>query len=125
MNKTLLDTDILSEILKGRAPNVAAAAARYTAEHQRLTRSAVSVLEIVRGYRRVRRDAKLDTFKRALTSCEVIPVDDLAASCAPASCARSVGTMSTSSAEFCTYDDRAKVRARTVARTRFRYSLPR
>jgi tRNA(fMet)-specific endonuclease VapC len=78
MNKTLLDTDILSEILKGRDPNVAAAAAQYVDEHQRLTLSAVSVLEIVRGYRRVRREAKLDTFERALTACEVIPVDDLA-----------------------------------------------
>lgn len=79
MNKTQLDTDILSEILKGREPNVAAVAASYLAEHHRLTLSAVSVLEVVRGYQRVQREAKLSAFERGLTACEVIPLDDAAA----------------------------------------------
>jgi predicted nucleic acid-binding protein len=79
MNKTLLDTDILSEILKARDPNVAAVAARYLAEHQRLTLSVVSVFEIIRGYRRVKREAKVESFERALSSCEVLGFDDRAA----------------------------------------------
>lgn len=78
MNKTLLDTDILSEILKGRDPNVAAVAARYIAEHHILKLSAVTVLEIIRGYRRVQRDAKVESFERALATCEVLSFDDAA-----------------------------------------------
>jgi tRNA(fMet)-specific endonuclease VapC len=79
MNKTLLDPDILSEILKGRDANVAAIAARYLGEHQQLTFSAVTVFEIIRGYRRVKREAKVESFERALSSCEVLPFDDSAA----------------------------------------------
>jgi tRNA(fMet)-specific endonuclease VapC len=37
------------------------------------------VLQITRGYRRVRRESKLESFERALAACEVFPFDDLAA----------------------------------------------
>lgn len=50
MNRTLLDTDILSEILKRRDANVAAKAVAYLAEHGRLTLSSISLLEVVRGF---------------------------------------------------------------------------
>lgn len=78
MNRTLLDTDMLSEILKQRDPNVAAAARAYVAEHRRLTLSAITVLEIVRGYRRVARHAQVERFEHALNDCEVLPFDDAA-----------------------------------------------
>jgi tRNA(fMet)-specific endonuclease VapC len=58
MNRTLLDTDILSEVFKRRDANVEAKANAYLAEHGRLTLSSITVLEVVRGYRRVGREAK-------------------------------------------------------------------
>jgi tRNA(fMet)-specific endonuclease VapC len=79
MNRTLLDTDILSEILKGHDQNVAVVASKYLREHQHLTLSAVTVFEITRGYRRVKRDSKLESFEHALVACEVLPFDDSAA----------------------------------------------
>lgn len=79
MNRTLLDTDILSEILKGRDQHVAGVASAYLREHQHLTLSAVTVLEITRGYRRVNRVSKLESFERALDACEILSLDDRAA----------------------------------------------
>lgn len=78
MNKCLLDSDILSEILKRRDANVTAKAIAYLAEHARLTLSAISVFEILRGYRRVGRDAKAESFERGLVDCEVLPFDEAA-----------------------------------------------
>jgi tRNA(fMet)-specific endonuclease VapC len=47
MNRALLDTDILSELIKGRNPTVSAAGRAYLSAHGRLTFSAISVAEIV------------------------------------------------------------------------------
>jgi hypothetical protein len=49
INKALLDTDILSEVLKKRDQTVAATAQAYLAEHTRLTLSAITTLEIIYG----------------------------------------------------------------------------
>lgn len=49
MVKALLDTDILSEYLKGHNPSVADHAARYAQEHGIFTFTSVKVYEIVYG----------------------------------------------------------------------------
>ena len=51
MDKALLDTDILSEVLKGRNPQVVAQVEAYLRHHAMLTVSAVSVIEVVSGLR--------------------------------------------------------------------------
>jgi hypothetical protein len=56
VSRRLLDTDILSEIIKGKNAAVAARAAAYLAEQGRFTTSAVSVAEIVYGFRRMGRE---------------------------------------------------------------------
>ena len=56
MTRCLLDTDILSEIIKGKDATVAARATAYLASYGRLTTSAISVAEIVYGLRRVGRE---------------------------------------------------------------------
>ena len=53
MSRRLLDTDILSEIIKGKNQDVATRATSYLAQHGHLTTSAVSVAEIVYGFRRL------------------------------------------------------------------------
>jgi tRNA(fMet)-specific endonuclease VapC len=57
MNKALLDTDILFEVLKGRNPRVVAQAEAYLRHHAMLTVSAVSVIEVVSGLQRMARSA--------------------------------------------------------------------
>ncbi len=49
MLKSILDTDILSEYLKGHDVTVASHAARYAEEHGRFTFTSVTVHEIVYG----------------------------------------------------------------------------
>lgn len=78
MNRSLLDTDMLSEILKQRDSTVAARAKEYVAEHARLTLSSITVLEIVHGYRRVGRETKIASFESALRDCTVLPFDEAA-----------------------------------------------
>jgi len=75
MNKALLDTDILSEVLKGRNPQVVAQAEAYLRHHAMLTVSAVSVIEVVSGLQRMARSAQLEQFLGALNAIEVLPVD--------------------------------------------------
>jgi predicted nucleic acid-binding protein len=74
MNKALLDTDILSEVLKGRNPQVVAQAEAYLRHHAMRTVSAVSVIEVVSGLQRMTRSAQLEQFLRALDAIEVLPV---------------------------------------------------
>lgn len=68
MNKCLLDTDILSEIIKGRDLVVAAKAHAYLAQLGRFTTSAVSVAEIIYGFRRIGREDRVAQFEASLTN---------------------------------------------------------
>lgn len=52
MNRAILDTDILSEILKGRDPHVHGHVKTYLIHHARLTFTSVTVMEIMAGYRK-------------------------------------------------------------------------
>ena len=76
MTRVLLDTDILSEIIKGKNQAVAAKTTAYLAIHERLTTSAISVAEIVYGLRRVGREDRLRQFESAANLAEVLPFDD-------------------------------------------------
>ncbi len=79
MSKRLLDTDILSEIIKGKNAAVAKRAESYLAQQGWLTTSAVSVAEIVYGFRRMGREDRIAQFEASLDSAEVLPLDDAAA----------------------------------------------
>ncbi len=50
MNKTLLDTDIFSEIIKGKNQKVIRKAERYFTEKEKYTISIITVLEILKGF---------------------------------------------------------------------------
>lgn len=58
MIKGVLDTDTLSEIMKGKNDVVAAKAIAYAGEHERLTICSVSVAEVVFGLRRKGREKR-------------------------------------------------------------------
>jgi predicted nucleic acid-binding protein len=79
MNRCVLDTDILSEIIKGKNETVLATAKQYLREHGRFTTSAISVTEIVYGFRRMRREDRVAQFEASLGDTEVLAFGDLAA----------------------------------------------
>ncbi len=92
----LLDTDTLSELSRGN-PIVSARARAYLIEFGRLTVTAVTVFERLRGYRQAIRDGKpyqrqMLAFEVLAHNCLVLPFDDVAADVAAtiwASCSRS------------------------------------
>ena len=66
MNKSLLDTDILSEVSKGINQTVARNAIAYRQAYGFLTLSVISVMEIIQGYQRVGGSNRI----QALRDCE-------------------------------------------------------
>jgi tRNA(fMet)-specific endonuclease VapC len=75
VDRSLLDTDIFSEILKGKDPQVAARASAYRAEHGRYTTSVITVLEIIKGLAKVEREDRIEAFQAVLEDVEVLPLD--------------------------------------------------
>ena len=78
MNKSLLDTDILSEIGKGIDPTVARHAAAYLSAFGRYTLSAVTVAEVIWGLEKRQSVRRLHAFRASLPSMEVLPFADAA-----------------------------------------------
>jgi tRNA(fMet)-specific endonuclease VapC len=79
----VLDTDTLSELSRGN-PLVKERALSYLAEFGRLTITAVTVFERLRGYRVAIREGKpyewqLRTFEALVANCVVLPFDQEAA----------------------------------------------
>lgn len=82
----VLDTDTLSELSRGH-PQVSARALEYLADFGRLTITAVTVFERLRGYRRAIREGKpferqMQAFEALIANCIVLPFDQEAASVA-------------------------------------------
>ncbi|MBK7585044.1 MAG: PIN domain-containing protein [Myxococcales bacterium] len=82
MAKVLLDTDILSEIIKQRDPAVVAQATEYLAEERRFTISVLSVMEIVYGFHRLAREDRIDQFLTLISVHQVLPFEIAAATLA-------------------------------------------
>jgi len=79
LNKSLLDTDIFSDITKGVNPTVASHATAYRKAFSRYTISAVTFMEVIRGYQKKQAARQLQNFLAAIASEEVIPFDQAAA----------------------------------------------
>ena len=80
MNRALVDTDILSDLLRGRYPQVEKRAAAYLEQHERSTLSAVTVFEIVRGRHQVGQAQRATEFLAWARNRNVVAFDDR---CAP------------------------------------------
>lgn len=74
MPKALLDTDILSELMRDKNEVVRGRANAYLVSEQKLTVSAITVLEVIKGLHKMQRSAEIDRFRAALSSMEVIPI---------------------------------------------------
>ncbi|MGO9834309.1 MAG: PIN domain-containing protein [Polyangiaceae bacterium] len=79
MTRALLDTDILSELMKGKDLRVAERGRAYLAANGRYTITAVTAMEIAYGFRRVGRIDRLERFEAFLQAHEVLPFDGEAA----------------------------------------------
>ena len=79
LNKALLDTDTYSEILKAVDPNVTRNATAYRQAQGVLTLSAVTVMEVIRGFQKNQSQRKLQNFLAAVAVEEVLDFDRPAA----------------------------------------------
>lgn len=79
MDRSLLDTDILSEVLKARDANVIAWATAYKLRFSHLTISSVTVMEVVKGFYKAGQPAALDRFMNAVHRSEILVFDMAAA----------------------------------------------
>lgn len=74
MGESLLDTDILSEVLKAKDTQVLSTAQQYLAEHQRFAFSAITLYEIIRGMRAKRATKQLQNFLQTAGNSDVLSV---------------------------------------------------
>jgi tRNA(fMet)-specific endonuclease VapC len=75
VDKALLDTDIFSEVLKGIDRNVVAKATAYQTTFGRYSISTITVIEIVRGFHKLQREARLQQFLAVLDGVELLTLD--------------------------------------------------
>ena len=74
MDEALIDTDILSEILKAKNKRVLEIADQYLAYYQRFAFSAITFYEILRGFRANRAIRAIDEFVKLADNSEVLPI---------------------------------------------------
>jgi tRNA(fMet)-specific endonuclease VapC len=74
MVPALLDTDVLSEVLKGKQRELVRSAEQYIREHQCFTFSAITLYEIERGLLARRAMRLLAQFDELVRSSTVLPV---------------------------------------------------
>jgi tRNA(fMet)-specific endonuclease VapC len=79
VNKALLDTDILSEVAKGIDQAVTRNATDYRQAYGFLTLSVISVMEVIQGYQRVGGSNRIQAFRNAISSEQVLLFDHAAA----------------------------------------------
>ncbi len=75
MDKALLDTDIFSEILKGKNTNVVRNAKKYFAHFGKYTISTITIIEIVKGFHKVQREEKIQEFLKEISTAEILTLN--------------------------------------------------
>ncbi len=79
MHKSLLDTDMLSEVGKGIDPNIVRNATAYRNAFGRYTISVITVMEVVRGFQKKQSTRRLQRFLAMIASEEILAFDQAAA----------------------------------------------
>jgi tRNA(fMet)-specific endonuclease VapC len=79
MSKTLLDTDIYSEILRAVNATVIGHARSYRQAYGRLTLSVITVMEMVKGFQQIQLPQKITSLLTYVASEEIIAFDQPAA----------------------------------------------
>jgi tRNA(fMet)-specific endonuclease VapC len=74
MDEALLDTDILSEVLKAKDARVLANAQQYLSQYGRFSFSAITFYEVVRGLVATGATRQLNSFLQTAGNSEVVPI---------------------------------------------------
>jgi tRNA(fMet)-specific endonuclease VapC len=74
MDEALIDTDILSEILKARNKRVLDVADRYLAQYRRFAFSSITLYEILRGFHANQAVCVINEFLQLADNSDVIPI---------------------------------------------------
>ena len=82
MDAALLDSDILSEVLKHRNAAVLQNAALYLQQHGQFAISAVTRFEVLRGYKELNATAQLARFVTFCQHTLIVPLTDAIFDCA-------------------------------------------
>lgn len=75
VEKSLLDTDILSEIIKRANPRIITKANTYLSQFEKYTISVITVMEIVEGWQKRQQEQRLQQFLTILNSQEILSFD--------------------------------------------------
>ena len=75
MDKALLDTDMFSEILKGIDSRIVDKATAYRDAFSHYTISVITVMEIVKGFHKLRREEHIRQFQAGLPTVELLTLD--------------------------------------------------
>ncbi|MGM3305590.1 PIN domain-containing protein [Anabaena sp. WFMT] len=70
--KSLLDTDIFSEIIKRANPNIINKANIYLAEFEKYTISVITIMEIVEGWRKRKQEQRIEQFLTIISTQEIL-----------------------------------------------------
>ena len=70
----ILDTDILSEVLKAKNNQVLAIAQQYLDQHHRFSFSAMTLYEVFRGLRASQATRSLSVFQETVATSDVLPI---------------------------------------------------
>ena len=76
VSPALLDTDALSEVMKGRDPYVSQKADQYLAIHGRFQFSLLTRYEILRGLRAKQAIRQIGLFEQRCQSSQILPLTD-------------------------------------------------
>ena len=72
MERTLLDTDMLSEVLKRKHQHVVAVAQAYHQQFGHYTTSTITILEIVKGFHKVNRESEIQEFLENIAEANIL-----------------------------------------------------
>jgi len=75
--RALLDTDMLSEVLKSKDQHVLGRANAYVTQHGRITMSTITIMEIVKGLSRKGREDAISRFLTVVKGSEVVTLDQV------------------------------------------------
>lgn len=76
MDASLLDTDLLNEVLKKKNPVVVEHAAKYLQQHGRFSISSMTRYEILRGLKEVGASSQLSRFQTFCENTTILPISD-------------------------------------------------
>jgi tRNA(fMet)-specific endonuclease VapC len=75
MNKSLLDTDTLSEIIKGKNAKVRQKADDYLAKFDQYTISIITVIEVIKGFHKAQREEHIALFLSTISTAEILTLN--------------------------------------------------